>query len=186
MGLVVKGSDGKNSRCQHAASEVRRGVIGIADALGAVVRGALARLWVRKVELARRRGSPGDDSARSEVYSKKINEYKEGIKDAQLRRQKEEEEARKYVDLSEGAGRKKKEGAAARSNSGRGAGGGGGEQPGVTPAMKPRVLDFASPPPRRGAQVAPMQNGRHLIYISLAAKITQTTTTTTTTTRRRL
>ena len=62
----------------------------------------------------------------------------------------EEEEARRYVEFTEGAGSKKKEGVPAGLNSGRGCGGGGGggggEQPRATPAMKPRVLDFASPP----------------------------------------
>ena len=80
-----------------------------------------------------------------------IESYKVRIKDAQLRRQAEEEEARKYVKLSEGVSSKKNEGAPAGLNSGRGGGGGGGgEQPRATPAMKPRVLDFASLPPRGG------------------------------------
>ena len=129
------------------------GVIKIADALGAVVHGIKARLRARKErkKLADQRRSPDDESARarSVVYSKKIEAYKRTIKHAQLMRQAEEEEARKYVEFTEGASSKKKEGVPAGLNSGRGGGGGGGggggEQPRATQAMNPRVLDFASP-----------------------------------------
>ena len=74
-------------------------------------------------------------------------------------RQAEEEEARKYVEFTEGAGSKKKDGVPAGLNSGRGGGGGGGggggEQPRATPAMNPRVLEFASPPPPHQQAKAP-------------------------------